>query len=68
VSCTGMPLYETDGSGNSGAGRVTHEVLHGGANPSYVLAPLIPSGVHDAACVDMSEDFVDKLSAGVFPA
>ena len=49
VACTGMPLYETGGSGNSGAGRVMHEILHGGARPSYVLAPLIPSGAHDAS-------------------
>jgi predicted acyl esterase len=68
VSCTGMPLYETGGSGNSDAtGRVTHEVLHGGATPSYILTPLIPSG-DTAACVDMSEEFVTQLSDGVFPA
>ena len=72
VSCTAMPLYETGGSGSSdGVGpRVLHEVLHGGAHASHVLAPVIPTeGMHaGAACVDVSGELVADLAAGVFPS
>jgi predicted acyl esterase len=68
VSCTGLPLYETGGNGlDDSAGRSTHSVLHGAAQPSCVLAPVIPSG-SQADCVDMSEMMMADLEAGVFPA
>lgn len=68
VSCTGMPLFETGGSGTQdGTGpRVIHEVLHGGAQASHVLAPVIPAD--GAGRVDMSRGMVSELAAGVFPA
>ena len=68
VSCTGLPLYETSGNGtDDSAGRVKHSVLHGAAQPSHVLAPVIPSG-SQADCVDVSAGMMAELVKGVFPA
>ena len=60
--------YETGGSGtDDGTGpRVVHEVLHGGALSSHVLAPVIPTD--GVGAVDVSEGLVANLAAGVFPA
>jgi predicted acyl esterase len=65
VSCTGLPLYETGGNGSdAAAGRTVHQLLHGGEHASLVVAPVMGS----APRVDVSEDFVAALRAGVFPA
>eukprot|EP01047_Picozoa_sp_COSAG01_P047364 COSAG01_NODE_4517_length_4960_cov_3.538984_3_plen_163_part_00 len=67
VACTAMPLYETGGSGISPYdAAVWHHVVHGGAEASHVLAPVIP--VDDGAeCVDVSASMLADLAAGVFP-
>lgn len=67
ISCTGLPLYETGGNGSDElAGRVVHQLLHGGAAASHVIAPVIP--VDGRGCVDMSEEFVAELEKGRLPA
>eukprot|EP01052_Picozoa_sp_SAG31_P037819 SAG31_NODE_4946_length_2843_cov_1.656341_2_plen_441_part_00 len=67
ISCTGLPLYETGGNGtDENIGRAIHKVIHSEHTPSHVLAPVIPSD--GAGCVDVCEDFVGELAAGVFPA
>ena len=71
ISCTGLPLYETGGNGtDEAAGRATHTVLHSATYASHVLAPVIPMDEATAAreCVDVSEEYVRDLKAGVFPA
>jgi predicted acyl esterase len=67
VACTAMPLYETGGSGISPYdAAVWHDVVHGGAEASHVLAPVIP--VDDGAeCVDVSASMLADLAVGVFP-
>ena len=58
----------TGGSGTQdGTGpHVLHEVLHGGAHASHVLAPVVP--VDGLGCVDVSSSMMNDLAAGVFPA